>query len=60
MGDAGEVRRGLTGDADVGLAALGGPCRAPGHTLAPEVLWAEELLHLLPRDLDAGFPHHQA
>lgn len=50
----------LTGDADVGFAALGGPRRAPGHTLAPEVLGPEELLHLLPSDLYAGFPHHQA
>lgn len=50
----------LTGDADVGFAALGGPRRAPGHTLAPEVLGPEELLHLLPGDLYAGFPHHQA
>lgn len=47
--------RTLTGDADVGLAALGGPRRAPGHTLAPEVLRPEELFHLLPRNLDAGF-----
>lgn len=50
----------LTGDADVGLAALGGPCRAPGYTLTPEVLWPKQLLHLLPCDLNTGFSHHQA
>ena len=49
----------LTGDADVGLAALGGPSRAPGDTLAPEVLRPKQLLHLLPGDLDAGLSHHQ-
>lgn len=50
----------LTGDADVGFAALGGPCGAPGHTLTPEVLRPEQLLHLLPSDLYAGFSYHQA
>lgn len=52
--------RTLTGDADVGLAALGGPRGAPGHTLTPEVLGPEQLLHLLPGDLDAGFSYDQA
>ncbi len=50
----------LTGDADVGFSALGGPCRAPGHTLTPEVLRAEQLLHLLPSDLYAGLSHDKA
>lgn len=50
----------LTGDADVGFAALGGPCGAPGHTLTPEVLRPKQLLHLLPSDLYAGFSHYQA
>lgn len=50
---------GLTGDPDVGLAALGGSCRAPGHTLTPEILQTEDLLHLLTGDLDTGLPHHQ-
>lgn len=50
----------LTGDADVGFAALGGPRGAPRHTLAPEVLGPKQLLHLLTGDLDASFSHHQA
>lgn len=50
----------LTGNADVGFAALGGPCGAPGHTLTPEVLRPKQLLHLLPSDLYAGFSHYQA
>lgn len=50
----------LTGDADVGFTALGGPCGAPGHTLTPEVLRPKQLLHLLPSDLYAGFSHYQA
>lgn len=50
----------LTGDADVGFPTLGGPCRAPGHTLTPEVLRSKQLLHLLTCDLYAGFSHHQA
>lgn len=50
----------LTGDADVGFAALGGPRGAPGHTLTPEVLGPEQLLHLLPSDLYAGFSYDQA
>lgn len=50
----------LTGDADVGFATLGGPRRAPGYTLTPEVFRAEEFLHLLPGYLYAGLPHHQA
>lgn len=50
----------LTGDANMGFAALGGPCGAPGHTLTPEVLRPKQLLHLLPSDLYAGLSHHQA
>lgn len=50
----------LTGDADMGFAALGGPRGAPGHTLTPEVLGPKQLLHLLPSDLDAGLSHYQA
>lgn len=50
----------LTGDADVSFAALGGPRRAPSHTLTPEVLGPEQLLHLLTGDLYTGFSHHQA
>lgn len=44
----------------MGFAALGGPCRAPGHTLTPEVLQPKQLLHLLPSDLYAGLSHYQA
>ena len=44
----------------MGFATLGGPRGAPGHTLTPEVLRPKQLLHLLPSDLDAGLPHHQA
>ena len=44
----------------MGFAALGGPCRAPGHTLTPEVLRPKQLLHLLPSDLNAGLSHYQA
>lgn len=50
----------LTGDAHVSFAALGGPRGAPSHTLTPEVLGPKQLLHLLTRDLYAGFSHHQA
>lgn len=50
----------LTGNADVGFAALGGPSGAPSHTLTPEVLRPKQLLHLLPGDLYAGFSHDQA
>lgn len=50
----------LTSDADVGFAALGGPCRAPGNTLTPEVLGPKQLLHLLPSDLYAGLSHYQS
>jgi len=42
----------LTGDPDVGLLALLGPRGAPGDALAPELVQAEDLLHLLPRDVD--------
>lgn len=52
--------RTLTGDADVGFAALGGPRGAPGHTLTPEVFRAEQLLHLLPSDLYAGLSYDEA
>lgn len=51
--------RALTGNADVGFAALGGARGAPRHALAPVILRPEELLHLLPRDLDAHLPHNQ-
>ena len=50
----------LTGDADVGFAALGGSGGAPGHTLTPKVLGPKQLLHLLPSDLYAGLSDHQA
>lgn len=50
----------LTGDAHWGLSALGGPQVAPGHTLAPIVLWPMEVLHLLPGDIDVHLPHFQA
>lgn len=49
----------LTGDADVGAAALGGARRAPGHALAPIILQAKELLHLLPGHLNLHLPHQQ-
>lgn len=56
----GREERTLTSDADVGFAALGGPCRAPGNTLTPEVLGPKQLLHLLSSDLDAGLSHYQS
>lgn len=49
----------LTGDADGGLAALGGSQVAPGHTEAPEVLGAMEVLHLLTGHVDHGLAHLQ-
>lgn len=52
-------RHSLTCNADVGFAALGGACGAPGHALAPVILRPEELLHLLPGNLDADLPHNQ-
>lgn len=42
----------LTGDADGGLAALGGPQVTPGDAQAPVVLGAVEVLHLLPGHVD--------
>lgn len=49
----------LTCDADVRFATFGGPGWAPSDALAPVIFGAKQLLHLLSRDLDAGFPHHQ-
>lgn len=49
----------LTGDADIGPAALGGARRAPGHALAPVILQAKQLLHLLPGHLDLHLPHQK-
>lgn len=49
----------LTGDADGGLATLGGSQVAPGHTEAPVVLGAVEVLHLLPGHVDHHLAHLQ-
>lgn len=49
----------LTCNADVGFAALGGACGAPGNALAPVILRPKELLHLLPGNLDADLPDYQ-
>lgn len=51
--------RGLTGDADRGLAALGSSQVAPGHAEAPEVLRAVEVLHLLTGHVDHHLTHLQ-
>lgn len=49
----------LTGDADRCLATLGGSQVAPGHTQAPVVLRAVEVLHLLAGHVDQDFTHLQ-
>lgn len=49
----------LTGDADGGLATLGGSQVAPGHTEAPIVLGAVEVLDLLPGHVDHHLTHLQ-
>lgn len=49
----------LTCEANMCLATLGCSSGAPGHALAPVILRAEQLLHLLTCDFDTGFSHHQ-
>lgn len=49
----------LTCNADVGFAALGGACRAPGNTLAPVIFGPEELLNLLAGNLNAYLSDNQ-
>lgn len=49
----------LTGDADSGLATLGCSQVAPGHTEAPVVLGAVEVLHLLTGHVDHHLPNLQ-
>lgn len=49
----------LTGDADSSLATLGGTQVAPGHTETPVVLWAVEILHLLPGHVNHHLTHLQ-
>lgn len=49
----------LTGNSDVGLLALLGPSGAPGDALAPVLVQTEDLLHLLPGDVDCHLHDRQ-
>lgn len=54
-----EQRDLLTSDAHGRLPALGGAQVASGHALAPVILRAVEILHLLPRHVDGNLPDLQ-
>lgn len=49
----------LTGNSDVGLLALLGSSGAPGDALAPVLVQTEDLLHLLPGDVNCHLHDRQ-
>lgn len=49
----------LTGDSDVRLLALLGSSGAPGDALAPVLVQTEDLLHLLPGDVNCHLHDRQ-
>lgn len=49
----------LTGNSDVRLLALLSSSGAPGNALAPVLVQTEDLLHLLPGDVNCHLHHRQ-